>query len=76
MDRLDHTDLAIAPDRLGVADFSDIALDLAVTAAVRLNSTDLAVAPLYLLYCSIRPIGLVRSRDRFDDDNWPQRAER
>ena len=59
-----------------MADFSDLTLDVAVAATVRLNSTDLAVAPLYLLYCSIRPIGLVRSRDRFDDDNWPQRAER
>lgn len=76
MDRLDRIDLAIAPDRLGMADFSNRALDMVVTAFVRLNSTDLAVAALYLFYRAIRPFGLVRSRNRLVDDYRPQWAER
>jgi hypothetical protein len=75
MDWLDHLDLAIAPDRLGLADFPNLALDLAVNALVRLNSTHLAVASLHLLYCAVRPFGLVHRRNRFADDHRSQRAE-
>ena len=53
MDWLDRTDLAVAVGRLGVADFPNRAVDMAIDALMRLNPPGPTVSTLHLLYCDV-----------------------